>query len=344
MIADPLAADILTHLSPMRGKPRVRARDECPHCQLCCRSRSFTGAKMRTVPCRPERAAPVDRGRICHQSALPDLWQASAGRAAQGPSPTRLPRHTANSRRAATEKIRFLLRSRMHGSSQRWFGARGGADCNAPALLLRTSLAGALLGVKGLAETDGRHAGTGRRRAPETALDDALAAVAQGDRDALRTVYDLTRAKLYGIALGVLRDREAAEDVLQSVYLTIWKKAGRFDAERASPITWLATIARNRSIDRLRQRAPERHEAFEEMGTIADSAAGPDRLVGLSDDYHRLETCLDRLDETHARAVRRAFLEGETYSALAERMSVPLGTLKSWIRRSLLKLRDCLAV
>jgi RNA polymerase sigma-70 factor (ECF subfamily) len=237
----------------------------------------------------------------------------------------------------------------MHGSSQNRLGARcvtwrSGIDCKAAVLFLTMGMAGALLGVKGLAETGSGHDAIGRRRAPETALDEALAAVATGDRDALRTVYDLTRAKLYGIVLGLLKDREAAEDVLQSVYLTVWRKAAGFDSGRASPITWLATIARNRAIDRLRRSPPERVDALDDLSTIADSAPGPERLAGLSEDYRRLEQCLGRLDETHARAVRRAFLDGETYSALAERMSVPLGTLKSWIRRSLLKLRDCLAV
>ncbi|WP_370192282.1 sigma-70 family RNA polymerase sigma factor, partial [Aurantimonas coralicida] len=85
-----------------------------------------------------------------------------------------------------------------------------------------------------------------------------LRAVAAGDRGALQAVYDLTSAKLFGICLRILGDREEAEDVLQDVYLIIWRKAESFDAGRASPITWLATIARNRSIDRLRQVGPRR--------------------------------------------------------------------------------------
>ena len=117
----------------------------------------------------------------------------------------------------------------------------------------------------------------------------ALARVAGGDRAALRMIYEDTSAKLFGVCLRILKDRSEAEDVLQDVYVTVWRKAATFDPGRASPITWMVAIARNRAID-----------------------------------------------------IRAAFLDGATYEELAARLNVPLGTMKSWIRRGLLKLRACL--
>jgi len=150
----------------------------------------------------------------------------------------------------------------------------------------------------------------------------ALARVAAGDRTALRLVYQDTSAKLFGVCLRILNDRSEAEDVLQEVYVTVWRKAASFDPSRASPITWLVAIARNRAIDRLRASAID--------------------MVLQGEQHARLKTCLGELEERHAEAIRWAFLDGVTYEQLAERMGVPLGTMKSWIRRGLLKLRACL--
>ena len=174
-------------------------------------------------------------------------------------------------------------------------------------------------------------------------LADFIARVAQGDRAALGHVYRLTSAKLFGVCLRILNDRAEAEDVLQETYLTVWRRAGGFDPARASPITWLVTIARNKAIDRLRaggaRRGADPIEAAAEVGDPAPSALD---AVERTDDRRRLERCLGELDAPQARAIRGAFLDGLTYEELAARMDVPLGTMKSWIRRSLLKLRGCL--
>jgi RNA polymerase sigma-70 factor (ECF subfamily) len=174
-------------------------------------------------------------------------------------------------------------------------------------------------------------------------LAEALGRTGQGDRAAFRRVYEATSAKLLGVCLRILSDRQLAEDVLQDTYLTVWRKAESFDASRASPITWLVTIARNRSIDRLRSSAPLRRstpvdEAFE----LADSAPLASELVERGDEASRLNGCLDQLDDKVGRAIRTAFFEGVTYEVLAERENTPLGTMKSWIRRGLLRLRTCL--
>ncbi|HEY6996185.1 MAG TPA: sigma-70 family RNA polymerase sigma factor [Xanthobacteraceae bacterium] len=171
----------------------------------------------------------------------------------------------------------------------------------------------------------------------------ALVRVASGDRGALRIVYQDTSAKLFGVCLRILKDRSEAEDVLQDVYVTVWRKAGAFDPGRASPITWLVAIARNRAIDRLRASAVGRRmEPIESAEAVSDPAPAPVERVELAQQQQRLARCLDELEARHASAIRAAFLDGATYEELAARMSVPLGTMKSWIRRGLLKLRACL--
>jgi RNA polymerase sigma-70 factor (ECF subfamily) len=171
----------------------------------------------------------------------------------------------------------------------------------------------------------------------------ALARVAAGDRAALRIVYQDTSAKLFGVCLRILKDRSEAEDVLQEVYVTVWRKAGAFDPGRASPITWLVAIARNRAIDRLRASAVNRRmEPIEAADAVSDPAPAATERVELAQQQQRLTRCLEELEAQHADAIRAAFLDGATYEELATRMSVPLGTMKSWIRRGLLKLRACL--
>ena len=171
----------------------------------------------------------------------------------------------------------------------------------------------------------------------------ALARVAAGDRAALRIVYQDTSAKLFGVCVRILNDRSEAEDVLQDVYVTVWRKAGSFDPTRASPITWLVAIARNRAIDRLRSSAASRRsEPIESAEDVRDDAPAALDLVVAAEQQERLKTCLGELEERHSTVIRSAFLDGVTYEQLAQRMDVPLGTMKSWIRRGLMKLRTCL--
>jgi RNA polymerase sigma factor (sigma-70 family) len=174
-------------------------------------------------------------------------------------------------------------------------------------------------------------------------LSAVLARIAAGDRAALRIAYQDTSAKLFGVCLRILNDRSEAEDVLQEVYLTVWRKAGSFDPTRASPITWLVAIARNRAIDRLRAGAASRRmEPIESAEDVHDTAPGALDVVVAGQEHARLANCMGELEARQAAAIRAAFLDGNTYEELAARMSVPLGTMKSWIRRGLLKLRACL--
>jgi RNA polymerase sigma-70 factor, ECF subfamily len=174
-------------------------------------------------------------------------------------------------------------------------------------------------------------------------LSAALARVASGDRAALKLVYDMTSAKLFGVCLRILNDRSEAEDVLQDIYITVWRKAGAFDADRASPITWLVAIARNRSIDRARAGGASRVKVpVEAAEMIADPAPLASDRLEVEQENERLGGCLDELEARQSAAIRAAFMDGLTYEALAVRAGVPLGTMKSWIRRGLAKLRECL--
>ena len=171
----------------------------------------------------------------------------------------------------------------------------------------------------------------------------AINRVVGGDRAAMRLVYSETSAKLFGVCLRILGDRSEAEDVLQDVYLTVWRKAASFDEGVASPITWLVAIARNRSIDRLRSRASARANVpIEAAADVPDGSLSPIERLEIGEDRARLRDCLQELEERQSAAIRSAFLDGFTYEELAEKARVPLGTMKSWIRRGLLKLRTCL--
>ncbi|PAX06854.1 sigma-70 family RNA polymerase sigma factor [Sphingomonas lenta] len=181
--------------------------------------------------------------------------------------------------------------------------------------------------------------------APDAArarLVEAIVATGGEDRAAFQRLYRLTRAKLFGICLRICGTREAAEDVLQDVYLIIWRRAGGYEPGRASPITWLATIARNRAIDWRRANPVRAAAGVEEAADVAD--ARPDAAAGMLDaeEGRRLHLCLDQLEPPQRETIRTAFFGGVTYAELADRRGVPLGTMKSWIRRGLLRLRDCL--
>ncbi|TPG40400.1 sigma-70 family RNA polymerase sigma factor [Sphingomonas koreensis] len=173
-------------------------------------------------------------------------------------------------------------------------------------------------------------------------LADVLIRTGREDRDAFRQLYDLTSAKLFGICLRICGERQAAEDVLHEVYLTVWKRAGGYEPGRASPITWLATIARNRAIDWRRAHKVRRTTPLDDVPPIPDLAPlAPDMM--LADEVsHRLHVCLEALDDDQRNAIRTAFFDGVTYAELAERRAVPLGTMKSWVRRGLKRLRECL--
>lgn len=166
--------------------------------------------------------------------------------------------------------------------------------------------------------------------------------IGTGERNSLKMLYDATSAKLFGVILRILLERGEAEDVLQEVYITVWRKAAEFDATRASPITWMVTIARNRAIDRLRARGSRPTTTLDHAAEVRDAAPTADALIDTVQDARRVEKALAQLDPKHAAIIRSAYFEGLTYEALSEREGVPVGTLKSWVRRGLLRMRTVL--
>lgn len=178
-------------------------------------------------------------------------------------------------------------------------------------------------------------------RPEDSQLARLMAAVSAGDSAALGDLYARTSAKLYGICLRVLGSEAEAEEALQEAFVAVWRRASSFDISKASPITWLSVLARNKAIDRLRSRRPAT-DTIEAANEVADDSASAIDLIEAAQDRERLAHCLGELDEQPRAAIRAAFFDGLTYQELAERDDVPLGTMKSWIRRSLIRLRGCL--
>ncbi|MCU0912504.1 MAG: sigma-70 family RNA polymerase sigma factor [Rhodobacteraceae bacterium] len=167
-----------------------------------------------------------------------------------------------------------------------------------------------------------------------------IARAALGDRAAFEALYAATSAKLYGLLIRILKDEAEAEDVLQDVYVKIWHNAGRYAANGMSPMTWLITIARNAGIDRLRARP---RPLAAESAEAPDPAPGPEAAAIAAGEARRIAACLAELEPDRAAAVRGAYLDGLSYEALARRHGVPLNTMRTWLRRSLLRLRECLS-
>jgi RNA polymerase sigma-70 factor (ECF subfamily) len=176
-----------------------------------------------------------------------------------------------------------------------------------------------------------------------------------GDRAAFATLYERTSPHLYAVVLRINRDRARAEDILQEVYVNVWRAASSFDAAQSQPLTWLTSIARNRAIDslrrlqtqpRLRASGPpaEARDSEDEdvYDTVADDAPGPLDLLSRAADARSLAACLDKLAAPQRQSVAMAFFQGLSHAEIAEQMRQPLGTVKSWVRRSLATLKSCL--
>ncbi len=177
----------------------------------------------------------------------------------------------------------------------------------------------------------------------ESTLEALLAQVAIGNRAAFETLYRGTASRLFGICLRVLAQRSEAEDALQDVYTAVWRKAVQFDPAKASANAWLAMIARNKAIDRLRSLPAHQARAGLELAdNVEDPGASLPQQVQAATDRAQLEHCLERLEPRRRSLIRAAFFDGLTYEELALKIEAPLGSIKSWIRRGLMQLRECL--
>jgi len=176
-----------------------------------------------------------------------------------------------------------------------------------------------------------------------------------GDRAAFATLYERTSSHLFAVVLRINRDRAQAEDILQEVYVNVWRAASSFDAAQSQPLTWLTSIARNRAIDSLRrvQTQPQLRTASASLDgrdsedenvydTVADDAPGPLDLLSRAAESRALAACMDKLSALQRQSVALAFYQGLSHAEVAEQLRQPLGTVKSWVRRSLMTLKSCL--
>jgi len=171
---------------------------------------------------------------------------------------------------------------------------------------------------------------------------DLIARTALRDRAAFRDLYVRTSAKLFGVTLRILKDRGEAEEALQEIYVKIWQRADRYAAGGYSPISWLVAVARNHSLDILRARRPLADDIDAALD-IADAGPNPEQAAIGAAERGRIDHCLDELEADRADAVRGAYLDGFSYDELATRFNVPLNTMRTWLRRSLIRLRECLS-
>lgn len=181
-------------------------------------------------------------------------------------------------------------------------------------------------------------------------LIDRIAARARpGDGEAaLRSLYDLTSSKLYGVALRVVGNREWAEDVLQDAYLNIWRIAADYRSSLSPPMAWMGVIVRSRALDFLRRRASERADSAVELDdmlaeTLPGNSADPMDTSQASEQAWALHECLRKLEARQREVVSLAYLRDLSHSELAAQLKLPLGTVKTWIRRGLEQLRGCMA-
>lgn len=171
-----------------------------------------------------------------------------------------------------------------------------------------------------------------------------LAAVAKGDEAAFERLYTATRAKLFGVVLRILRRQDLAEEVIQEVYVKIWNSAGQFNPGVASPITWMASIARNRAIDVVRKKS---ESSIEEEPSAMDVAADtPDPLARreMTEELRRLLECVGKLEPERQKLVLLAYYNGWSREQLAVKFEKPVNTVKTWLRRSMLDIRACLGL
>ena len=183
---------------------------------------------------------------------------------------------------------------------------------------------------------------------PDSQLIALIDRVALADELALKALYDLTSSKLYGVALRVVSNREWAEDVLQEAYFGIWRMAGDYKATLSPPMAWMGLVVRSRGLDFLRRRAVGRVDRMQELDevvsdTVAGDSPNPMDTTQASEQAWALHQCLSQLERKQREVVSLAYLRDMSHGELAAQLKLPLGTVKTWIRRGLEQLRGCMA-
>lgn len=175
-----------------------------------------------------------------------------------------------------------------------------------------------------------------------------LAATARKDGDAFRQLYDATSAKLFGFALRILIKRELAEEVIQESFVSIWNNAASYQAGLAAPMTWMTTIVRNKAFDTLRRldgavEIDADHFDKEVMDALESADPTPIEALQISDESKALARCFAKLESMHRQAIALAFYHDLSHSEVAQQLALPIGTVKTWVRRGLERLRLCLS-
>ena len=183
---------------------------------------------------------------------------------------------------------------------------------------------------------------TGVRDEFSDRLAQLLARSALGDRAAFAELYRSSAAKLFAVSLRIVRERTLAEEALQDSFVNIWTHAADYAQAKSAPLTWMTAIVRNRSLDIIR-RTREQPDIDEELtANLVDTTASPSREAEARADAHRLQHCLGELDAEQRQTIALAFFHGMSHSELAHHLRRPLGTVKTHVRRGLMKLKECL--
>jgi RNA polymerase sigma-70 factor, ECF subfamily len=174
---------------------------------------------------------------------------------------------------------------------------------------------------------------------PDQAIAELLGHVSRGDRRAMKRLYDETSMKLLGLIVRIVGNRADAEDVLQEIYVTVWRKAAEFDPGRGQPWPWLVTIARHRAIDRVRARGNRVMTPVEEANPLPDPTARTDAGAHAADAARQVHAALAELDPRHAAVIRAAWIDGFSYEEISAAQGLPIGTIKTWVFRGLRHMR-----
>ena len=173
-------------------------------------------------------------------------------------------------------------------------------------------------------------------------LAELLARTALADRAAFEALYAATRSKLFAVSLRIVRERPLAEEALQDSFVSIWNRAADYAPAKSAPLTWMTAIVRNRSVDLVRRTREEPDVDDELVANLADEGATPDREAAMRGEAHTLRNCLAELEAEQRQTIALAFFHGLTHSELANHLRRPLGTVKTHVRRGLIRLRECL--